>query len=467
MTTRAGRRTQVLLMVAALLATFSVFAEEDPDALRRRIADLEAQLAAARAQLAQVDESYSEPESHAGSAAVTQAGTSKHVLEDAGEAIEEPEEDVFRIGDLYLGGAIRSNYVLGDYVEDGGTGPQRGGNGGNMELDTFRINLDYNPEGTGWIGKGEYRYYNGYHFAHTGWIGWRQEDGSEWQLGLNRVPFGAGAYGTSHNWFFDQGYYVGLTDDMDVGLRFSTERGPWKLDAAYYVQAEPNFFGDSTDSARYSYDIVDNGTAHAHYSERNQFNGRAIRQFELGKDQTFDAGVSLQASQLKADPRFAEDSWAAAAAAHGKWKKGPWEVIAQLTAYDYHARYNSGSGLSNDLIGIGAYDFEFPVASQGLLPAISVAHTIEPNIDWIDTITFYNDFSVILKDGRDEMGNSLNDSAMNVLGAAFARGGWYIYVDWAVSDGNYFVGDEAFTNFGSNQQQTWQSRFNVNLGYYF
>ena len=470
MTIMTGRKTRTLLAAAAMLVSLTALAEDDPDALRDRIANLEAELAAARAELARIEEPDSPAtKGEVDTAAEMSAGITapKQVLESPESVTTPPEEDVFRIGDLYLGGAIRSNYVLGDYTEDGGSGPQRGGNGGNMELDTFRINLDYNPDGTGLIGKGEYRFYHGYHFAHTGWMGWREEDGSEWQLGLNRVPFGAGPYGTSHNWFFDQGYYVGLTDDMDVGLRYSTERGPWTLDAAYYVGAEPNFLGDSSDSARYSYDIVDNGSPHAHYRERHQFNARAIRRFELGSDQTLDTGLSLQAGRLEADPRFAEDSCAAAGAVHGKWNRGPWEVIAQLSAYDFHARYRPGSGLSNDLIGMGAYDFEFPVASRGLLPAVSVAHTIEPDIAWIDTITFYNDFSIILKDGRDEFGTPLNDSAMNVLGAAFARSGWYIYVDWALSDGNYFVGDEAFTNFGANREQEWQSRFNINFGYYF
>jgi len=29
----------------------------------------------------------------------------------------------------------------------------------------------------------------------------------------------------SQSWFFDQHYYVGLADDMDLGLKYVTERG--------------------------------------------------------------------------------------------------------------------------------------------------------------------------------------------------------------------------------------------------
>jgi hypothetical protein len=72
------------------------------------------------------------------------------------------------------------------------------------------------------------------------------------------------------------------------------------------------------------------------------------------------------------------------------------------------------------------------------------------------------------------------------LGAAWARGGWYIYTDLAFSDGNYFVGNEdsdgqveSYSNvfgnngtsgvgdFGANANDHWNYRFNINFGYYF
>jgi hypothetical protein len=61
--------------------------------------------------------------------------------------------------------------------------------------------------------------------------------------------------------------------------------------------------------------------------------------------------------------------------------------------------------------------------------------------------------------------DGFNDSAMNVIGMAIARGGWYIYVDYAFSNGNYFVGDSG--DFGANTDDDWQKRFNINFGYYF
>ena len=92
-----------------------------------------------------------------------------------------------------------------------------------------------------------------------------------------------------------------------------------------------------------------------------------------------------------------------------------------------------------------------------------------------DSITFYNDYSVIIKDGELADGTEFNDSAMNVTGMAIARGGWYIYVDYADSNGNYFVGNEGddystisgVGDFGVNGNDEWNGRFNINFGYYF
>lgn len=381
----------------------------------------------------------------------------------------------FDIGPVKVGGAIRANYVHGDYAKSGDDGPERGANGGNMELDTFRINLDLKQDA--WIGKAEYRWYNGYNFLHTGWVGYEFSESSQVQVGLNRVPFGIGAYGPANNWFFDQHYYLGLSDDMDMGVKYTRKFGNLTLDVAYYGMAEPDMNGDSEESARYSYDIVDNGGEYSHYEERNQFNVRAVYALPLPSMPT-DIGMSLQVGELEADNDFADDSTAWAASVHSKTTVGNFGVMLQLTQYKYDADYNAGSGLSNDLIAMGAYDFGWPVASEGLIPSVAVSYTWKPNVDWVDSVTFYNDYSVIMKDGELPNGTDFNDSTLNVTGMAIAKGGWYIYADYAYSNGNYFVGNEkdvyaadyassAVGDFGANQNDDWNGRFNINFGYYF
>jgi hypothetical protein len=384
-----------------------------------------------------------------------------------------------QLGPLKIGGAIRANYVYGDYEKSGSDGPERGDNGGNFELDTFRINLDFAKDR--WLGKAEYRWYNGYNFLHTGWLGYDFGDAGQVQVGLNRVPFGVGPYGPSNNWFFDQHYYVGLSDDMDYGVKYSRTFGRLGLDLAYYLMAEHSFLGDSDESARYSYDIVDEGTPYSHYEEMHQANLRCIYSLEDIAVPT-DLGFSLQWGQLDADSDFADDSDAYAASIHSKSTLGPWGLVLQLTQYQYDADYKgtatdaNGMRLTDDLIVMGAYDFAWPVASEGTIPSVALTYTWKPHVDWVDSITFYNDYSVILKDGETAAGEDFNDSAMNVLGMAVAKGGWYIYVDYAYSNGNYFVGNEGDVynasfdgvgDFGINGNDDWNGRFNINFGYYF
>lgn len=363
------------------------------------------------------------------------------------------------IGALDIGGAIRANYVIGDYEDSGSPSrPSRAEeDGGNFELDTFRINLDY-ARGP-WVGKAEYRFYDGYHFLHTGWIGYNFENNSQLQVGVNRVPFGPGPYGVSQSWMFDQHYYVGLSDDMDLGAKYTTSLGKLKLDLAYYFSGEGSYFGASKEAARYSYDVVDESGDG--YEERHQINLRAIRPVNLGAVET-DLGASLQYGQLESNgPQ--DDGDHVAGSIHAVNKLGNWKLAAQLTYYKYDVESDQPLG-TDKLVTFGAYDYTTPVAAEAWLPAVSLSYYLEtPQIEWLDYIIPYIEYSSIVKEEND-----FNDSEMVVLGSAWARGGWYIYTDLAYSNGNDFVGNTSgWSRFGENPDDEWEYRFNINFGYYF
>jgi len=388
----------------------------------------------------------------------------------------EPKSDDIKIGPVTVGGAMRVNYILGSYP-NGGSGPSRGGNGGNFALDTFRINMGLDYEQL--IGKLEYRWYNGYNFIHTGWLGYEFDNGSQLQAGVTRVPFGPGPYGVSQSWFFDQHYYVGLADDPDLGIKYVTHVGNWALDFAYFPSSEWNGNGTSADSARYGYDAVtwrsgldENGNVVDAplngYEERNQFNLRAIYSFADAAIPT-DLGVSLQYGQLKGKDASDGHHWAASV--HMVNQLGNLKLATQLTRYEYDIDSDNPLG-TNNLIPMGAYDFAWPVATKAWIPAVSLSYKYEtPMIPWLEYVLPYIEYSNIVKDDGD-----FHDSQMWVLGAAWAKGGWYIYSDLAYSNGNYFVGDDGdnYSNifhgvhdFGVTGNDKWNYRFNINFGYYF
>lgn len=382
----------------------------------------------------------------------------------AEESLAAAEADSpIQFGPLTVGGAMRVNYVFGDYTASPGGGASRSkSDGGNFEFDTFRLNLDYARDA--WVGKVEYRFYDGYHFLHTGWLGYNFADGSQLQVGVNRVPFGPGPYGVSQSWMFDQHYYVGLADDMDLGVKYTRSYPDWSIDTAYYYSDEGSYKGSSRKGARYSYDVIDESGDG--YEERNQFNLRLIRHLTTGGGVAVDLGGSLQYGQLKSrGPQSDGEHYAASLHAVSKWHN--WTLATQLTHYKYHVGYPASSGFDDQggrLVEFGAYDYATPVAAEAWIPAISLSYYLEtPRLAWLDYLIPYIEYSSLVKKESD-----FNNSEMVVLGAAWARGNWYSYTDLAFSNGNDFVGNTSgWERFGANPDDQWEYRFNVNLGYYF
>ena len=447
--TKRFQRSLAYACVGAFVCGFSpahsAQSSAENQALQKKVERLTRELSQAKQQLAASESVVAEHEAKL--ANVADGGPSKITPGDIIPALE----------GLTIGGAIRANYVIGDYAN--GAAPSRGGDGGNFELDTFRINADYSYES--FVAKFEYPWYDGYNMLHTGWLGYNFEDESQIQVGINRVPFGPGAYGNSQSWFFDQHYYVGLSDDMDLGVKYKTSLGDLSLELGYYFSGEGQWRGDSRDSARYSYDVVnESGNG---YEERNQFNVRAIQTLELGEVQA-DLGASAQYGMLESNGTQ-DDGDHVAASIHGVFKWNNWTLAPQLTYYKYDIDdHTVQSGVVTDqLIDMGAYDYAYDVAAEAWIPSISLSYYKEVTaVDWLDYVIPYVEYSSIMKTESD-----FNDSDLFIFGAAWGRGGWYIYTDLAFSNGNYFVGADEFTTFGENPTDEWQSRFNINFGYYF
>lgn len=460
------------LPTLALLLTLAVPAAGatagNVEELEARVATLETQLDAAKRALSQARD------------AERQARENAVELEDELKRNREANAG-FEIGPLTIGGAMRVNYVYGSY-EGFDNGPSRAGHGGNIELDTFRVNMALEHENL--IGKFEYRWYSAgsgqnYNFMHTGWLGYRLSPDSHVEVGVNRVPFGAGPYGISQSYFFDQHYYVGLADDPDLGIKYSRTAGPWSLDLGYYVHDEPGFSGRSADSARYGYDAVrwrseidDSGNVsfgepRSGFRESNQYNVRLIRRFDsrLGSSAL---GASLQYGELEGTRVDDGEHWAAAA--HLVQSLDSLTLGLQLSRYEYRFSANNPWG-TDTLLPMGAYDFAWPVAAEAWLPAISVSYKyVTDGIPWLDYLLPYAEWSSIIKDE-----DAFNDSQLFVLGTAWARGGWYIYSEMVYSDGNFFIGNrgadysraDSVNDFGVNGNDRWNYRFNINFGYYY
>jgi hypothetical protein len=380
--------------------------------------------------------------------------------------LESAEYSSFEVGPFHIGGAIRVNYIQDS--QDIETQNASKGSQGVFYLDTVRVNVDYKQDK--FIGKFEYRWYQGYaigengtnySFIHTAWLGYEFDPKNKVEVGITRVPFGPTDYGISNSWFFDQHYYVGLIDDMDMGIKYTTQSiEDLKIDLAYFYSAENDGIGKGGESTRYAYDIVDD------FHEKNQFNLRMIYSQAIAETSN-EFGFSLLYSQLEATNVGVENGDRFAASAHMVNRYKNFTLKTQLTRYETSVDKDN-DGRDDTLVTMGGFNYGEGVAAKAWLPSASLSYKIEtPSVEWLEYVLPYIEYSNIIKDE-----SSFNNSEMIMLGAAWARGNWYIYSDLALANGNYFVGpytssDGGTNNFGANSGNEREYRLNINLGYYF
>lgn len=382
----------------------------------------------------------------------------EEVVEAAPEA---KEEEAAPKASLDLGGALRFNYFVKSW--DGQEGNRK--RLGDVALDTFRLNFDATYDVL--VLSGEYRFYAGYSMLHHGYMGLKLDD-TEIDLGVSRAPFGILPY-ASHSWFFNLSYYVGLEDDYDAGVKLTTNFGDLNLQAAFYKNTEGNYTGSSVDSARYSYDVVHTTVAELGYagltedrnnSETNQGNLRLAYTLHHGEDLSTEIGVSGLYGQLyNGDTGDFGSHWAAAAHLNGNY--GPVNVQLEYIAYGYDPA--NPAGADNNFVVMGAYDFPYLVAASGQLVQGGVSYALPIGWGPLDSLTFYEDFSALLKSHE-----GYENSLQNDVGVLIAAGPIYTYVDLAMGKNHPWVGP----NYGSalaagDPNAKWETRFNINLGWYF
>ncbi|REL26237.1 hypothetical protein DXX93_06330 [Thalassotalea euphylliae] len=335
-----------------------------------------------------------------------------------------------------IGGGARFNYSWRDYDND---------SNGKFEFELFRIDADV-TQGK-WFLDAQYRWYQDFDTVHHAEIGYKLDEQNTIVGGVTQVPFGMEPYGSDSFWFTGA-YYLGLEDDYDFGVKWRHEGGNWNADVAYFFNGE---YDDGARYGRYSFDIAN--TPDQANREDGQVNGRI--QYTID-NHSF--GASLQAGKfINSDSLDKGDHWAAGA--HYKGIYGSWTVRAQLMQYDYETKASLGT--DDHRIALSAFEFPFDIATKATLSNLNIAKTFTFNNDFVDTVTCYNEATVI--NPTDEAG--LTESIQNVTGCNLAKGGLYTYIDWIAGKNMWFVGGPGVgIEQGPNR---WRSRLNINIGYYF
>ncbi|MGK7312799.1 MAG: porin [Candidatus Longimicrobiales bacterium M2_2A_002] len=370
------------------------------------------------------------------------------------------EAEAEPVATLELGGALRFNAQYRDWVRTGQTTGR-----GSFDFDTFRLNADGTYAGLAF--SAEYRIYAGYHMLHHGWVGYDFTGSLTVRAGVHKVPFGPLPY-ASHNWFFQLPYYVGLEDDYDAGLVMLYRQGRWDIRAAYFQNSEGSFTGSSVASARYSYDLVAATTDELGYAgleedrlneEVSQLSGRVAYALPAGADATVEVGASIQTGRTRNTETDARgDHWAASLHVDGSW--GRWNLIAESIRYGIDP---AGPGGPSGFVVMGAYDAPYRVAGAAWMHLAGLAYTIPVRWGPISSVRLYDDYTYMAKRPAD-----YRDSQQNVLGAAVAAGPLYVYLDVASGRNHPWLGPAYGSALAEGAAgEGWDTRLNVNIGYYF
>ena len=368
---------------------------------------------------------------------------------------------------IKFGGAVRYNILSTNYESSTDkSDPQ-------FTWDTWRLNLDGSISGIDL--SFEYRFYpsSKNHFLHHGYFGYKFSDVVYTKLGVSQVPFGILSF-ASHNYFFQAPYYVGLEDDYDMGIKFDiTPTDDIDIFLAYYRQAEPNGSGPAN-TARYSYDIVPGGAIVdadgnfeqrvAALSELDQFNARVAWRVVPN----WEVGLSGQVGGIY-NKTLDKSETSNAFAAHVVGDFAGFNLKSEFVHYNYKAKDDAGNKL--DVVQMGAYGANYPggdkytggVAAKANIYVVGLAYNIPVSLGPISSIQPYIDYSLV-----DKANKEFENTHHLIPGFMVTAGPIYAYFDYAMGKNQPWLTDDFGKGLGSGVEDApWNSRLNINLGYYF
>ncbi len=355
-----------------------------------------------------------------------------------------------------IGGAVRVNYGIKDYDQ---TSKNRNG-----EFDLELLALDVDATYEDWYLDAQYRFYRGQSFdtIHHALVGFNFDENNQIEVGVVPVPFGVAPY-VGNSFWFSGAYYLGFEDDYDAGVKWKHQGDDYTLDLAYFHESEY----PSSDFQRYSFDVADetvgadggyytvgDGTNLAANEEAGQINARFIKNYE-----NFNVGVSGEIGRIynNANEKTANRY---ATALHTKAKFVQWKVKAQGIHYEYDETADIGT--QDGTIALSGFKFASDIASKGRIGVLNISREIPINNRFIDSATCYNDFTHIKGTSDNDLGN--DESMQNVTGCMLAKGGIYTYLDVIAGKNMYFAGGSGI---GTQGTDDWDTRFNLNIGWYF
>ena len=335
-----------------------------------------------------------------------------------------------------------------------------------VDLDFETVVLTLDTRYDRFSGSVDYRFYNGYNMLRYGYVAYTFPGGSELRGGIHRKPFGLLPF-ASHSYFFDLGFYLGMEDDADLGVKWVLPSGPAEFQIAYYRTDEGSYFGNSIDSSRYSYDLVQTSVSELGLAsvpgelanvERDQFNGRAALKKDHGNIGATEFGVSAEFGGIYNSVTDRTGThWATAVHVDGNY--GPFNL--QFEGIRFQFRPENPVGADRRFVIMGAYDGPYKIASEGWIALANLAYSVPLQSRWMDSLTLYGNYGYLRKSE-----DSFADTQQVVLGSMIGAGRVLLFVDTALGKNHPWIS----ANYGSGLAEgdanaEWEWRFNVNMSF--
>jgi len=345
---------------------------------------------------------------------------------------------------IRIGGALRLNYSWKNYDQ------QNMDRLGDFGFELFRLNADIDYKDI--FMSVEYRWYGNFNAIHHGYFGYHLTDHSSIQIGIHQVPFGILPY-SSHSFWFNATYYLGFEDDYDAGIKFIYDSKSWNIQGAFYKNPE---YIDSERYGRYSFDLVTDDIQTN--QEINQFNLRSVYKWRLNEDLIMKLGASVEAGQIYNKTTEKKGNRHAFAVHNNMFYKN-WNFHFQWIGYEFNPK--NPEGLSDETIQFGAFMYPFMVNAKANVYTFNVANEINIDGKYLDKIKLYVNMSMV----RPKQGYG-SDSKQIVLGTTLIKRGLYAYFDYIFGQNMWFSGGPGI-GLEHPEDQDWNSRLNINFGYYF
>lgn len=298
----------------------------------------------------------------------------------------------------------------------------------------------------------QYRFYEGYRFLQHGWLGYKLGDNDTLKLGLVQAPFGNMDYGYL-GWYGTLPYIAGFNDNQNAGIKWDHSAGAWDTSLAFFKSDQ---LGD--DNEHYGANPI--GESAQGNTAENQLAGRLAYTFGHSPDYATEFNLSAKGGQLyNTNTQESGDNWQAALGMSGSY--GPWRTLLQATTYQYNAENPEGTGVSDSVIQIGAFDFTYPIPAEGEMYSASLGYTMDVDLGPVTSISFYNDYSIIdpAEDFPIAGFDDVEHPQLNDLGVNITAGPYYVWFD-------IITAKNALTYIGPTDNQ-WHTSFQTHFGLIF